>query len=65
MAVLAKNGDEKASKSKEQLVIVHSQRFTKGQWDFLTYMQELTGCPVPEYVRRLVEADRVVKEKKS
>jgi hypothetical protein len=63
MAVLNKNLENKPVESEKQLVIVHSQRFNKVQWDHLNYMQQLTGCGIPEYIRRLVDADRLAKSK--
>jgi hypothetical protein len=62
MARLLGNLETKDVSSEKQLCVIHSQRFTKGQWDFLNYMKELTGCEIPEYIRRLVDADRKAKE---
>lgn len=50
--------------SETQLVVVHTQRFNKVQWDHLRYVQQLTGCTVQEYIRRLVDADRKESAKK-
>jgi hypothetical protein len=64
MAVLLKKLETKPVEYEKQLVIVHSQRFNKVQWDHLVYMQGLTGCHIPEYIRRLVDADRHNRGKK-
>lgn len=58
MARLITNVETKDVSEESQLVIVHSQRFNKVQWDHLKSMKELTGCEIPEYIRRLVDADR-------
>lgn len=61
MARLLEKVETKPIESEKQLVIVHSQRFNKLQWDHLRAMHELTGCEIPEYIRRLVDADRKAK----
>lgn len=58
MARILSSIETKPIELEKQLVIVHSQRFNKAQWDHLKYMQVLTGCEIPEYIRRLVDADR-------
>ena len=65
MARLLEKLDTKPVESEKQLVIVHSQRFNKVQWDHLKAMFTLTGCEIPEYIRRLVDADRMNKGAKS
>ena len=65
MARLLEKLDTKPVESEKQLVIVHSQRFNKVQWDHLKAMFALTGCEIPEYIRRLVDADRQKKDVKS
>lgn len=47
-----------------QLTVIHTQRFTKRQWEYLCLMKNFTGCEIPEYIRRLVDADLKTKEPK-
>jgi hypothetical protein len=58
MARLIENVETKPIESEKQLVIVHTQRFNKVQWDHLKRVRDVTGCEIPEYIRRLVDADR-------
>lgn len=38
--------------------VIRSIRFTAEQWDFLEKAEAITGCPIPEFIRRLVDAER-------
>jgi hypothetical protein len=64
MAKLVENIEKRPIKSDDQLVVVHSQRFSWPQWNHLKDMREKTGCEVSEYIRRLVDADREKKGSK-
>lgn len=46
------------AESKKEATVVRNIRFTGEQWRFLESVVELTGCPIAEYIRRLVDAER-------